>query len=82
MPTTVAPYAFLWFYGRVDKSAKMLLPTIGKVMQVDNSRMKDALGIQPRDGRETVVDMAYSMIEQGFIKKTSKYTGPKEEDQM
>lgn len=79
IPTTVSPYAFLWLYGRLDKTTRLLLPSVGKVNNMDNSRMRNVLGIQPRDVRESFIEMCYSMIEQGFIKKTSKYTGQKRE---
>ena len=39
-------------------------------------QMKEVLGIEPMDTKETVIDMAYSLIETGFIKKTKKYKGP------
>ena len=38
--------------------------------------MTNVLGIQPRDPKTTVVDMAYSMIENGMIKKAKGYNGP------
>ena len=39
-------------------------------------QMKEVLGIEPVDVKETVIEMAYSLIEGGFIKKTKKYKGP------
>ena len=36
---------------------------------------QNELGIKPTDLSNTFVDMAYSMIDGGFIKKTSKYKG-------
>ncbi len=38
--------------------------------------MVQALGITPKDAKDTFVDMAYSMIEAGKIKKTKNYRGP------
>ena len=38
--------------------------------------MKEVLGIEPLEAKETVIEMAYSLIESGFIKKTKKYKGP------
>jgi hypothetical protein len=38
--------------------------------------MKEVLGIEPTDMKETLIDMAYSLIENGFVKKTKKYKGP------
>ena len=77
VPTTVAPYALLWLYSWFDKTIRMMLPSVGRIHKVDTSRMRNVLNITQRDVRETVLDMCYSMIEQGFIAKTSKYTGPK-----
>ena len=36
--------------------------------------MKNVLNITPTPINKTYVDMAYSMIDQGFVKKTDKYT--------
>ena len=44
-----------------------------KAMKLDNSRMKDVLGITPRSPEVTYIDMAYSMVEAGFIPKTDKF---------
>lgn len=38
--------------------------------------MKEVLGIEPLDAKDTIIEMAYSLIESGFIKKTKKYKGP------
>lgn len=35
--------------------------------------MKEALGITPRDLKETIIDMAYSLIEAGLVKKSKKF---------
>ena len=47
-----------------------------QVIHLDTRRMTNVLGIQPRDPKTTVVDMAYSMIENGMIKKAKGYNGP------
>ncbi len=41
--------------------------------------MKDVLGITPREPQEYLVEMAYSMIEKGIVKKAKKYKGLKKE---
>ena len=38
--------------------------------------MRDVLGIQPRNFRDSIIEMAYALIEAGFVKRTSKYRGP------
>ena len=35
--------------------------------------MKEVLGITPRETKETIIDMAYSVIEAGLVKKSKKY---------
>ena len=44
--------------------------------QIDSDRMEKVLGIaNPIKMKQSLVDMAYSMIESGKIKKTSGYRG-------
>ena len=38
--------------------------------------MKEVLKIEPRDLTESIIEMAYSVIEAGFVKKTKKFRGP------
>ena len=73
VPTSTAPYPLLWIMGRFDKSVRSMLPSIGKVLNHSNSRMKNVLSVQPHPTEETILDMAYSMIESGFINKTKDY---------
>ena len=75
IPTMVAPYAFLWLASFVDKSVRLLLPTVGKVTKLNNQRMVSILGVTPRPMEETLIQMCYSMIETGKIKKTTGYKG-------
>ena len=35
--------------------------------------MKSVLGVDPIDVKRTVIEMAYSLIENGLIKRTKKY---------
>ncbi|PIK36868.1 hypothetical protein BSL78_26293 [Apostichopus japonicus] len=59
-----------------DKDVKSILPHWNTITKLDNTRMKEVLKIdEPIDLKTTVIDMAYSMIEGGFVKKTSKYRG-------
>lgn len=39
-------------------------------------QMKDVLQITPHEIKDTLTEMAYSLIEAGLIKKTKKYKGP------
>lgn len=36
-------------------------------------QMKETLGVTPRDLKDTIVDMAYSLIDAGLVKKSKKY---------
>jgi nucleoside-diphosphate-sugar epimerase len=76
IPTTVAPYALLKLISLTDNYVKMMLPLYDKVQTYDSSKMQTILEITPRDVRQSVIDMAYSLIEKGFVKKTRNYSGP------
>ena len=65
----------LWFASICDASLRSVLGLIGKQTTLDNTRMRYVLGIEPRDINETLIDMCYSLIEKGLVKKTSQYTG-------
>ncbi len=41
--------------------------------------MKDVLGLTPHEINETILDMCYSLIEKGLVKKSKKFRGPKKE---
>ena len=40
-------------------------------------KMREILGVDPIKMEDSIIEMAYNMIESGKIKKTAKYTGPK-----
>ena len=58
-----------------DALAKQSVPGLDKETFFDNSRMKEVLGITPIDIKTSLIDTAYSMIENGMVKKTDKYKG-------
>ena len=60
-------------YAWIDKSVRVLLPLLGVKLELDNTRMKEVLGITPRPAEETILDMCYTLIEQGVVKKTSGF---------
>lgn len=76
VPTINCPNFVLHLRSLYDKAVKKFLPNVGKVLKLDNARMKETLQITPRENKETIIDMAYSLIEAGFIKKSKKYKGP------
>lgn len=73
VPTRAAPDFLLKIFAWFDKQASTITPALGHVIYVNSSRMTEVLEVKPRDIRESIVDMCYSMIELGFVKKTSEY---------
>ncbi|XP_078666927.1 uncharacterized protein LOC144908861 isoform X4 [Branchiostoma floridae x Branchiostoma belcheri] len=75
VPTMSCPKFLLRISSWFDGGLRMVVPYVGKVLTCDNKRMKDVLGIEERPLNETILDMAYSLVDGGFVKKTSKYKG-------
>ena len=73
VPTRTAPNWLVRLYSLFDNSVRLMPTPLGKVTLFDNSRMRNVLGVQPRDVRTSLLDMSYSLIENGMIGKTSKY---------
>ncbi|XP_076347262.1 uncharacterized protein LOC143245150 isoform X2 [Tachypleus tridentatus] len=80
IPTMNAPYFALWLNSFIDKSIRPVLPRIGKEYKFDNTRMKEVLEINPLDLTQTIVDTAYSLIENGIVRKSKKYKQGKKEE--
>jgi len=80
IPTLNLPNWSLSLYGLINKNVKTLQPMVGKQMQFDNSKMKEALELTPREVKDTVVDEANALIERGLIKmpKLKKVKAEKE----
>lgn len=76
VPTSVAPKLMLWVGSIFDGSIKTILPHIGDVKEFKNGKLRTVLGVEPRDVRDTIIEMAYALIENGFVKKSAKYRGP------
>ena len=80
IPTRKAPKFLVWLLSWFDPQAKVLLPYVDKTdWKMSNDRMVRVLGIEPRDLKEAVVSMGYSIIEAGMVKKTAKYHGRSEQ---
>ncbi len=47
-----------------------------QVINLNTRRMTNVLGVTARDPKSTVIEMAYSMIEKGMVKKAKGYKGP------
>ena len=71
------PKFVAWFGSFFSDKMKMILPLIGKNVELRNTKMINELGIQPRQAKETVLDTAYSLIEHGLVEKKSKYGSSK-----
>ncbi|XP_076435321.1 uncharacterized protein LOC143275231 [Babylonia areolata] len=76
VPTRVAPKLFLYVVSLFDRSVRAVLPNVGVVHLYDNSRLRTVLKVEPREVKDTLVEMAYAVIEAGFVKKTPQYKGP------
>lgn len=77
VPTAELPNFMIKIASLFDRELKTISPGLGNQARFDSSRMKNVLGIPGREIKSTLLDMAYAMIEAGFIKKTAGYTGPK-----
>ena len=58
-----------------DATAKTLVPVLGVRQTFDNSRLKNVLGITPYPVEQSVIEICYSLIETGRVKKTRNYQG-------
>ncbi|XP_072034989.1 uncharacterized protein [Amphiura filiformis] len=76
VPSMMAPKFGLKLYSYFNRDTKAALSNWNKVAKFDSTRMKDVLKIEPRDLKESIIEMAYSVIEAGFVKKSKKYRGP------
>lgn len=57
-------------------SVKKVIREEDIVRKYNNSKMEELLQIEPRNLRDTIVDMAYACIENGLLLKTPQYRGP------
>lgn len=73
VPTGRLPYWVLWLVARFDPTIRMTLASVGNKESISNEKIRRELGITLRPLRETLVDMANSMIEMGVVprKRTS-----------
>ena len=54
----VAPDVMIRLLGLFDPAIRGIVPQLGKVTRMDNSRMRDVLGIEPRDTRDSIAETA------------------------
>ncbi|VDK65669.1 unnamed protein product [Cylicostephanus goldi] len=65
----------VWMYSFFDKEIASGLYRIGDTVRFDNSKATRLLGMQFRDPTESFIEMGYSLIERGIVKKRSGYRG-------
>ncbi|KAL9965662.1 hypothetical protein ACROYT_G029499 [Oculina patagonica] len=73
VPTKIFPSCGLKILSWFDSTIKLMVPSLDKELKIDNSKIKAELGFQPTELKITIIDMAYNLIDAGFIKKTDKY---------
>lgn len=74
-PTRTAMNFMVRTMAIADRTLKYIVPSLGqKAQNFQNHKMKQVLGLeQPLDVKQTTIDMAHTMIEKGFAKKTESY---------
>ncbi|KAF2361675.1 NAD-dependent epimerase/dehydratase [Trinorchestia longiramus] len=78
VPTRELPNVAIWLASLFNTSIrKDVYPRLGATFEIDNSRMTNVLGIKPTPQKDSVLDMAYAMIELGIVPKANGYKGPK-----
>jgi len=75
-PFTVPKFAYI-AYNRVtnDRESTATEHRVGAELKFDNSKSKALLDMHYMDPRQAILDQAYSMIENGMIRKGRKYKG-------
>ncbi|CAH1782169.1 unnamed protein product, partial [Owenia fusiformis] len=69
VPTWQLPNFAVWVGGMFDKTVKLTVPQLGKQYKLESTKLKEVLGIEPKDSKETILDMCSTMIEGGWVKK-------------
>ncbi|VDO38243.1 hypothetical protein V3C99_003019 [Haemonchus contortus] len=75
IPRYQAPYFVLWLYSFFDKEAAACMNRVGHTIRFDNSKAKRLLGMEFNDPAVAMIEMGYSLIERGIVKKRSGYNG-------
>jgi nucleoside-diphosphate-sugar epimerase len=52
-----------------DRDLKFIIPDVGKPVEIDWTKIRSVLGLQPRDLTEMTLAMADTMIEYGIVKR-------------
>ena len=81
VPSVVVPKPGVWLLSLFNSTVRMVYPSVGNVIEYDNTRMRTVLGIEPRDMNTTIIDACYGLIEMGIVSKTRGYHGPTTDQQ-
>ena len=65
----------LWLYSFFDNEAAACLNRAGHKIRFDNTKAQTVLQIDFRDPAKALVEMAYTLIERGIVKKSRGYRG-------
>jgi len=76
IPMREAPYLLLKVRSYFNKNLNSIVADYGKEFKVDTNRMINVLGMNPIDLHRTILDMGYSLIERGLVKKSAQYKSP------
>ncbi|MCP9265118.1 Dihydroflavonol-4-reductase [Dirofilaria immitis] len=77
IPRFTVPYPVVWLYSLFSRETKeQVLTRYGNEMHLDNSRAKEILGMEFIDPKESIIAMAYDIIERGMAPKRQNYKGP------
>jgi nucleoside-diphosphate-sugar epimerase len=67
IPKREIPDFLIRLLGRFDKRIALVVPGLGWDYSVSTQHAREILGWQPRPVRESIIDMAESMIQQGLV---------------
>jgi nucleoside-diphosphate-sugar epimerase len=63
IPTNLVPNALVWVVSFWDKAAENIYPRLGKDINISNEKIKLNFGMEFRDVRESIIEMANTIIE-------------------
>ena len=69
IPKLFIPNFMAKIIGYFDKTVKFIVPYIGKNPLLNNDRFIKELEIIPIDYKKSIIDMAYDIIEKGYVLK-------------
>ncbi|KHN74926.1 Dihydroflavonol-4-reductase [Toxocara canis] len=75
LPRFQVPYAVLWLYSFFDREARELLVRVGHQVHFDTTKAETLLGMKFMDPKQSLIEMAYDVIERGMAPKRRGYHG-------